>query len=337
MPHTIEVSGLTKSFGTVHAVQNLSFTAHPGRVTGFLGPNGSGKTTTLSMLLGLARPDSGTATIGGKRYAELERPALTVGASLEANFHPAHTGRAHLDIARRAIGAQQARVDEVLDLVGLSHAAERKTGGYSLGMRQRLALGTALLGDPDVLVLDEPVNGLDPEGIRWIRLFLRHLAGQGKTVLLSSHLLSEAQHTVDDVVVIRSGQLAFAGPLADLQRGTRTVLVDAATREGRAKLAAALAEAGGTVTDTAGHGAHALGSGSSPAPEQLLPGAHAPQPAETPQPAPSTQRDPLSVAGLAPQQVGEIAFAAGVPLAHLSTPESGLEQSFLELTEGAAS
>lgn len=328
MPHPIEVLGLSKSFGSVHAVHDLSFTAQPGRVTGFLGPNGSGKTTTLSMLLGLTRPDSGTATIGGKRYAELDRPALTVGASLEASFHAAHTGRAHLDIARRAIGCSAPRVDEVLELTGLSHAADRKTGGYSLGMRQRLALATALLGDPDVLVLDEPVNGLDPEGIRWIRLFLRHLASQGKTVLLSSHLLSEAQHTVDDVVVIRSGQLAFAGPLADLQRGTRTVLVDAVTREGRTQLASALTAAGASVTDTAARGAHAAGSGSTPAASPSEPGAPKLQ---------SQLREPLSVAGLDPQQVGEIAFAAGVPLAHLSAPESGLEQSFLELTEGAAS
>lgn len=308
MPHAIEVTGLSKTFGTVHAVQNLSFTAQPGRVTGFLGPNGSGKTTTLSMLLGLARPDAGTATIGGKRYDELEHPALTVGASLSANFHAAHTGRAHLDIARRAIGASQARVDEVLGLVGLTDAADRKTGGYSLGMRQRLALGTALLGDPDVLVLDEPINGLDPEGIRWIRLFLRHLASEGKTVLLSSHLLSEAQHTVDDLVVIRRGELAFAGSLAELQRGTRTVLAEATTRAGHTRLAEALRRAGGEVIDTASHGAHAAGAGQS-----------------------ATQA-PLSVTGLEPQQVGEIAFATGVPLAHLSAPGTELERSFLELT-----
>lgn len=308
MPHAIEVTGLSKTFGTVHAVQNLSFTAQPGRVTGFLGPNGSGKTTTLSMLLGLARPDAGTATIGGKRYDELEHPALTVGASLSANFHAAHTGRAHLDIARRAIGVDRGRVDEVLSLVGLTDAADRKAGGYSLGMRQRLALGAALLGNPDVLVLDEPINGLDPEGIRWIRLFLRHLASEGKTVLLSSHLLSEAQHTVDDLVVIRRGELAFAGSLAELQRGTRTVLVEATSRVGRSELAAALRRAGGEVADTAAPGAHAVTA----------------EPHDSPA--------PLSVSGLEPQAVGEIAFAAGVPLAHLSAPGTELERSFLELT-----
>lgn len=316
MSHAIKVSGLSKSFGAVHAVQDLSFTASPGRVTGFLGPNGSGKTTTLSMLLGLARADSGTATIGGKRYEELDQPALTVGASLSANFHAAHTGRAHLDIARRAIGAHVSRVDETLKLVGLADAADRKTGGYSLGMRQRLALGTALLGDPDVLVLDEPINGLDPEGIRWIRLFLRHLASEGKTVLLSSHLLSEAQHTVDDLVVIRRGELAFAGSLAELQQGTSTVLVNATTRAGRTQLVDALRRAGGTVTGQGPRGAHADT------------GAHA-DAGTAPN---SAEQSPLSVTGLEAQQVGELAYAAGVPLAHLSTPGTELERSFLKLT-----
>ncbi|MFT4232655.1 MAG: ATP-binding cassette domain-containing protein, partial [Leucobacter sp.] len=229
----VEVSNLSKRFGRVQAVHSLSFTAEPGRVTGFLGPNGSGKTTTLSMMLGLTRPDGGTTTIGGEPYAALERPALTVGASLSADFHPAHTGRAHLDIVRRAIGVPATAVDEKLELVGLADAADRKTGGYSLGMRQRLALAAALLGDPGVILLDEPVNGLDPEGIRWIRLLLRHLAGEGRTVLLSSHVLGEVQQTVDDVVVIRGGELAFAGTLAELQRGTgeRIVLVGVAGRD----------------------------------------------------------------------------------------------------------
>ncbi|MBL3699171.1 ATP-binding cassette domain-containing protein [Leucobacter luti] len=295
MQHTVRVEGLTKKYGTVRAVSALSFTAEPGRVTGFLGPNGSGKTTTLAMVLGLARPDSGSATIGGVPYTALERPALTVGASLSADFHPAHTGRAHLDIARRAIGVPAARVDEIFELVGLSDAADRKTGGYSLGMRQRLALGTALLGDPDVVLLDEPINGLDPEGIRWIRVLLRHLASTGKTVLLSSHLLSEVQQTVDDVVVIRRGELAFAGPLAELQRGTgeHTVLVSAPDQPG---LAAALEAAQATV-----HGQH---SGA------------------------------LRVTGADPAAVGRIALAAGIPLTHLSVETGELEQSFLDLIDG---
>lgn len=301
MSHVIEVTGLNKHYGSVHAVKDLSFTAQPGRVTGFLGPNGSGKTTALSMLLGLAQPASGTATIGGLDYRDIERPALTVGASLAANFHSAHTGRAHLDIARRAIGLPKSRVDEVLELVGLSHAADRKTGGYSLGMRQRLALATALLGDPDVLVLDEPINGLDPEGIRWIRLFLRHLASEGKTVLLSSHLLSEAEHTVDDVVIIRQGELVFAGALADMPSGTRTVSVAAASAAHTPTLTAALTKAGGKVTavDDAAAGT-------------------------------------LAVTGLEPDAIGVAAFAAGVPLALLTAPVTALETSFLELTDAAA-
>lgn len=295
----VEVTGLSKRFGSVQAVQSLSFAAEPGRVTGFLGPNGSGKTTTLSMVLGLVTPDSGIATIGGTPYTELERPALTVGASLSADFHSAHTGRAHLDIVRRAIGAPASAVAEKLELVGLSDAADRKTGGYSLGMRQRLALAAALLGDPEVFLLDEPINGLDPEGIHWIRYFLKHLANEGKTVLLSSHLLSEVQQTVDDVVVIRRGELAFAGTLAELQQGDgeRTILVAANDNAG---LAHALELAGAEV-----HG---------------------------------VRGDVMRVVGLEPQSVGELALAAAIPLSHLSVEETELEQSFLELIEdGGAS
>ncbi|WP_307866493.1 ATP-binding cassette domain-containing protein [Leucobacter chromiisoli] len=291
----IEVAGLSKSFGTVQAVQDLGFVAEPGRVTGFLGPNGSGKTTTLSMLLGLVRPDSGTATIGGVPYADLERPAITVGSSLSANFHPAHTGRAHLDIMRRGIGVSKQRVDEVLELVGIADAADRKTGGYSLGMRQRLALAAALLGEPQVILLDEPINGLDPEGIRWIRMFLRHLASEGRTVLLSSHLLSEVQQTVDDVIVIRQGRLAFAGTLEGLRGGEeRAVLVAAPDRQG---LARALQAVGAEV--------HGL------------------------------RGETMRVTGADAERVGLVALQAGIPLTHLSVEESGLEESFLELIDGA--
>ena len=245
----IEVEQLSKNFHGISAVSDLTFTAEPGRVTGFLGPNGSGKTTTLSMLLGLITPEHGTATIGGVSYTQLEHPARVVGSALSASFHPAHTGRAHLDIVRRAIGVSANTVDEKLQLVGLADAADRKTGGYSLGMRQRLALAAALLGDPHVLVLDEPINGLDPEGIRWIRMFLKHFAGEGKTVLLSSHLLSEVQHTVDDVVIIREGRLAFAGPLTDLRDDHETVLV--ATPDNQT-LAAVLHATGADVQGTRG-------------------------------------------------------------------------------------
>src|SRR5699024_8841018 len=245
-----EVHGLSKRFGregdpkSVQAVNNLTFTARPGRVMGFLGPNGSGKTTTLAMLLGLVHPDSGTATLDGAPYATLEQPALNIGSALSAAFHPGHTGRAYLDILRRGIGLPKTSVDAALDLVGMTGDADRKTGGYSLGMRQRLALAGALLGDPGTLILDEPANGLDPEGIRWMRLFLRHLASEGRTVLLSSHLLSEVQQTVDDLVVIRRRELAFAGTPEELETETG-VAIESADNPG---LASALEQAGATVS-----------------------------------------------------------------------------------------
>ncbi|MCU0263893.1 MAG: ATP-binding cassette domain-containing protein [Candidatus Nanopelagicales bacterium] len=214
----VEVVGLTKRFGPVHAVTDLSFTVVPGRVTGFLGPNGAGKTTTLRMLLGLATPDAGTATIGGRPYAARTRPASHVGAALEAaSFHPGRTARDHLRVYAPQIGVGDARCDEVLGIVGLADAADRRTGGFSMGMRQRLALATTLLGDPQVLLLDEPANGLDPEGIAWLRQFLRYLAGQGRTVLVSSHVLSEVEQTVDDVVIIARGRLVHASSLAQLE------------------------------------------------------------------------------------------------------------------------
>ncbi len=194
----IEITGLSKHFGAVTAVDDLSFTVEPGRVTGFLGPNGAGKTTTLRVLLGLVRPTAGTATFGGTVYRDLPRPLETVGAALEADFHPGRTARNHLKVYATAAGLPGARVQAVLEQVGISEFADRRVGGYSLGMRQRLSLAYTLLGDPGVLVLDEPVNGLDPEGIKWIRGFLRYLAAEGRTVLVSSHLLSEVQQSVDD-------------------------------------------------------------------------------------------------------------------------------------------
>jgi ABC-2 type transport system ATP-binding protein len=238
----IEIAGLTKRFGAVTAVEDLTFTVRPGRVTGFLGPNGAGKTTTLRTLLGLERPTAGTATIGGARYRELPRPLETVGAALDAAFHPGRTARNHLRVTATAAGIRSHRVDEVLAQVGMSEFADRRVGGYSLGMRQRLALATTLLGDPRVLVLDEPINGLDPEGIKWIRGFLRSLAAEGRTVLVSSHLLSEVQQSVDDVVIIARGRLVKSGTLADLEFDTspRTV-VDSPHP---ARLAAALDQAG---------------------------------------------------------------------------------------------
>jgi ABC-2 type transport system ATP-binding protein len=236
----IEIDSLTKTFGHVHAVSDLSFRVEPGVVTGFLGPNGAGKTTTLRTLLGLVRPTSGTATFDGRRYAQLERPLETVGTALEASsFHPGRTGRDHLRTAAAAAGIKKTRVDEVLEWVGLGAAGNRRVGGYSLGMRQRLGLAFALLGDPGALVLDEPINGLDPEGIRWIREFLRSLAAEGRTVLVSSHLLSEVQQTVDRVVIISRGKLVHTGSLAGLEAASR-VVVDGPDR---AALARAMAPA----------------------------------------------------------------------------------------------
>jgi ABC-2 type transport system ATP-binding protein len=213
----IVVRGLTKDFGRVRAVQELSFEAPDGQVTGFLGPNGAGKTTTLRMILGLVRPTSGTALVDGHRYADLQRPRRTVGAVLEATgFHPGRRGREHLRILAQVTRVPAGRVDEVLDEVDLTDAADRRVGGYSLGMRQRLGLAAALLGDPQVLVLDEPANGLDPAGMAWLRGLLRAQAGQGRAVVVSSHVLAEVAQTVDRVVIVHKGQLRFAGPLREL-------------------------------------------------------------------------------------------------------------------------
>jgi ABC-2 type transport system ATP-binding protein len=215
--HAIEITDLTKRFGAVTAVDDLSFTAAAGRVTGFLGPNGSGKTTTLRSLLGLVTPDAGTATIHGERYRDLLQPAATVGAVLDAaGAHPSRTARNHLRAHVIAGELDPGRVDEVLRLVDLHEVADRRVGGFSLGMHQRLSVATALLGDPDVLVLDEPTNGLDPAGVRWLRDLLRRLAAEGRAVLLSSHLLTEVAHTVDDVVIIAGGRAVCAAPLAEI-------------------------------------------------------------------------------------------------------------------------
>jgi ABC-2 type transport system ATP-binding protein len=213
----IRVDSLTKRYGAATAVERLTFAVLPGRVTGFLGPNGAGKTTTLRLLLGLIRPGAGTATIDGRAYADLEHPSARVGAVLEdAGFHPGRSGRNHLRVLAVAGRHPLARVDAVLAEVGLTAAADRRVKGYSTGMRQRLAIAAALLGDPDVLILDEPANGLDPPGIRWLRDLMRAEARRGRTVLVSSHLLAEVVQTVDDVVVIADGALRACGPLEDV-------------------------------------------------------------------------------------------------------------------------
>jgi ABC-2 type transport system ATP-binding protein len=215
----IMAKGLSKHFGDVRAVVDLSFTVEPGSVTGFLGPNGAGKTTTLRMILGLAHPDAGEATVAGRHYRDLQDPGRMVGAVLEANsFHPGRTARNHLRVYTAAAGLPDSRADEVLELVGLTPFARKLAGGFSTGMRQRLALATALLGNPRILVLDEPANGLDPEGIVWLRGFLRHLAdNEGRTILVSSHVLSEVEQTVDRVVILRQGQLVREGTLQELR------------------------------------------------------------------------------------------------------------------------
>jgi len=212
----IQVAGLCKKFGHVAAVEDVSFSVSYGRITGFLGPNGAGKTTTLRMILGLIRPDAGTAAIDGNPYAKLASPARTVGALLDAAAHPGRTGRDHLRVLAAAAGLPRHRAAQLLDLAGLAPAARQRAGRYSLGMRQRLALAAALLGDPQILVLDEPANGLDPQGIRWLRDLLRTLAADGRAVLVSSHILAEVAQTADDIVVISRGRTVAEAPLGDL-------------------------------------------------------------------------------------------------------------------------
>ncbi|MGY1711002.1 ABC transporter ATP-binding protein [Geodermatophilus sp. SYSU D00758] len=293
----VEVTGLTKTFGAVRAVDDLTFTVEPGSVTGFLGPNGAGKTTTMRMVLGLEQPDSGTATFDGARYADLPAPVRTVGAVLETAFHPARSGRNHLRVYCRAAGLPLSRADETLTQVGLADAGGRRAGGYSLGMRQRLALATALLGDPPVLVLDEPANGLDPEGIQWLRGFIRHLAhDEGRTVLVSSHLLSEMEHTADRVVIVGAGRLVREGSIAELRAGAQgpgTVLARSPEAD---RLAAVLASAGLAAT----RGDDGL----------------------------------VTVRGTTPADVGARAFAAQLELHELRAESSGLEDLYFRLTAG---
>ena len=244
----IEVVDLTKRYGKVLAVDRLSFRVEPGTITGFLGPNGAGKSTTLRSVLGLVHPDAGGATVLGRTYRELERPLHQVGAVLEASeVHPGRSGRNHLRVLAAASGVPRSRVEEVLALVELTAAAKRRVKGYSLGMRQRLGLATALLGDPEVLVLDEPANGLDPAGVRWLRDLLRSLASEGRTILVSSHVLAEVAQTVDRVVIIHRGKLiqqaTIAEVLAGAQGGTRVRSPEAS------RLRSLLAAQGATVTE----------------------------------------------------------------------------------------
>jgi len=286
---------LTKRYGHVTVVDRLSFTARPGAITGFLGPNGAGKSTTLRMLLGLTTPTSGAITIGGRRLVELRNPARTVGALIDArSVHPHRTAQDHLLSYAAAGGVEPGRVGEVLHLVGLAQAGTRRAGEYSLGMQQRLGIATALLGDPEVLVFDEPLNGLDPEGIRWLRSFMRDLAAEGRTVLFSSHLMSEMELTADDLVVIAGGRLVAQSPLRQLVQANTSHAVLARTRSG-AHLAEALAREGLEV---------AVRSDAA-----------------------------LQITGADAAQVGRIAAAQGIALEELTTLRESLEDVFLRLTE----
>ena len=293
MPPVVVAESLTKRFGEVLAVDDLSFALEPGTITGFLGPNGAGKTTTLRMLLGLAAPTKGRALVFEQPYAEIEHPALRIGAVLEAtDFHPGRSGRDHLRMLGQAVGVPDSRADEVLALVELRDAGRRRVKSYSLGMRQRLGLAAALLGEPDLLVLDEPANGLDPEGVRWLRDFLRAFASGGRTVLVSSHVLAEVAQTVDQVLIISHGRLVIESSLEDL-----TARVGGAVRVRSAdssQLAAALNREDLKTSQRDDH--------------------------------------VLFVAGTTSERVGEIAFASGIPVHELVTEGSSLEEIFLELT-----
>ena len=287
----IETRKLSKSYGAVEALRDVTFTAAPGRVTGFLGLNGSGKTTTLRLLLGLGRPTKGDARINGRRYRELRRPLREVGAVLEQGVaHPGLTGRGHLRTQAPLAGASPAKIKDLLEYVGLADAARMRTGEYSLGMRQRLAVATALLGDPPVLILDEPANGLDPAGVAWLRGLLREHAEAGGTVLLSSHLLGEVELLVDDVVIIAGGEVRLAAPLAELAGEPRLRVRCGDPRT--------LWEAFGRV-----------GASQDVADDGVT----------------------LLVAGLTPEQAGDIALAVQVPIYELTVQTVSLEEVFFEL------
>jgi ABC-2 type transport system ATP-binding protein len=294
----IEVHQLSKRYGSSLAVDDLSFTVEPGKVTGFLGPNGAGKSTTMRMIVGLDSPDKGWATIGGRPYRDIANPLRTVGALLEAKaLHPGRSAREHLRYLAASQGIGFDRVDELLELVGIAGAADRRVGGFSLGMGQRLGVAVALLGDPGVVILDEPVNGLDVDGVRWIRELLRSLAHEGRTVLLSSHLLSEVSVTADHLVVIQRGRLVVDCPTEQLTADDAgTVLVVAPQRD---ELAQVLTKSGAAVE--------------------------------------VCDVDSLVVSGMRAAQIGDLALAARLAVHQLTPRQTSLEDAFLELTESIGS
>ncbi len=290
----LEIRNLTKRYGKTVAVDDLSVAVEAGRVTGFLGPNGAGKTTTMRALLGLLAPSSGEALVEGKRPVAMRAPLQTIGAALEATaFHPGRSGRNHLRALAAAAGLPRTRVEEVLEMVELTGAANRRVKGYSLGMRQRLALAAALLGDPRILILDEPANGLDPQGMRWLRDLLKAQAAAGRTVLVSSHVLSEVAQTADELIVIRKGKLVSQTTLAEFTAGGQVPSLVRASRLD--ELASALAEAGGKV-------------------ERAEDGA-------------------LLVSGIGGEQIGELALARGIAIHELAPQHSSLEERFLEVID----
>jgi len=294
----IEATGLTKRYGGTVAVDDLSFTVPPGQVTGFLGPNGAGKSTTMRLILGLDAPDSGSVTVGGRPYAACRRPLFQAGALLEAKaFHGGRSARNHLLCLADSNGISRTRVDEVLDLTGLASAARRRAGGFSLGMTQRLGIAAALLGDPPMLILDEPVNGLDPEGVLWIRTLLRTLAAEGRTVLLSSHLMSEMAMTADRLVVIGRGRLIAEATMADFLAAGPGGSVTVRSPQAGA-LAALLTARGATVT--------------------------------------RQDADTLAVTGITPEEIGELARADGLTLTGLTAHQATLEDRYMELTSDSA-
>jgi ABC-2 type transport system ATP-binding protein len=306
----IEARGLTKRYGSRLAVDDLNFTVRPGVVTGFLGPNGAGKSTTMRLILGLDRPTAGTVTVDGRPHRRAASPMHEVGALLDARgAHGGRSARSHLLCLAQTNGIGARRVDEVLGLVGLSDVAGKRSKGFSLGMSQRLGVAAALLGDPRVLMFDEPVNGLDPEGIVWIRTLMRSLAAEGRVVFVSSHLMSEMENTADHLIVVGKGRLVADCPMAEfIARGSGTaVLVQTPAPEA---LARAVGRAGGSVTSEA-----AAASVTSEA-------------------AAASAAEPgwLRVHGLSEAEVGGIAFAAGVPVHHLAAAKVSLEQAFMELT-----
>ncbi|MEU1227885.1 ATP-binding cassette domain-containing protein [Streptomyces sp. NPDC005828] len=289
----IEVRELTKRYGATTAVDALTFTVRPGRVTGFLGPNGSGKSTTLRMILGLHAPTSGSVTVDGRPFTDRSRGLRHVGALLDAgDVHGGRTARAHLAVLARSNRIPVSRVDEVLEEVGLAGAAGRRIGGYSLGMRQRLGIAGALLGDPPVLLFDEPLNGLDPEGVKWVRGLFRRLAAEGRTVFVSSHLMTEMEHTADELVVIGRGALIAAESLSEFAARGRRLSVTVGTPN-RARLTALLLGEGAEVEEEAGL---------------------------------------LTVTGLPAARIGELALEHRVLLDQLTTRTASLEEAFMELT-----